>query len=145
MENVCKDQVEEIAEFELSGEPVEGAINTSNGCAEKVDVPAADHQLPNSSDIIHCNHGTRKVLGLGTRRFTAAHNQCKRCLLPGAVVLVCNLWPVSVAVRILDDWDALKGTRHIVGSPYTSFRQICSRDTVHYICSCFRRGPARIL
>ena len=117
MENVCKDQVEEIVEFELSGKPVEGAINASKGCEEKVNIPAADHQLPSGGEIIHCKHGTRKVLGLGTRRSNAAHNQCKRCMLPGAVVLFCNLWAVSVAVRILDGRDALRCTRHIVGSP----------------------------
>ena len=141
MENVCKDQVEEIVKFELSGEPVEGAM----GCAEKVDTPAADHQLPSGGEIIHCKHGARKVIGLGTRRFNAAHNRCKRCMLPEAVVFVCNLWPVSVAVWVLDDRDALRSTRHIVGSPYTSFRETTSRDTVHNICPGFRRCPARIL
>ena len=45
MENICKDQVEEIVEFEQSGEPVESTINTSKGCAEKIDIPAADHQF----------------------------------------------------------------------------------------------------
>ena len=66
-------------------------------------------------------------------------------MLPGTVVLVCNLWPVSAAVRVFDDRDALKGTRNIVGSPYTSFREKTSRDTVHNICSGFRRDPARVL
>ena len=82
IENVCKDQVEEIVEFELSGGPVEGAINASKGCAEKVVIPDADHQLPSGGEIILYKHGTRKVLGLGTRRFNAAHNQRKRCTLP---------------------------------------------------------------
>ena len=58
----------------------------------------------------------------------------------GTVVLVYNLWRVSVAVWILDDRDALRGNRHIVGSPYTSFRRKPTRYTVHNICSVFRRG-----
>ena len=61
MENICKDQVEKIVEFELSGELVEGAIKTSKGCAEKVDIPAADHQLPCGGELIHCKHGARNV------------------------------------------------------------------------------------
>ena len=75
MENVCKDQVEEIVELELSGELAEGAINASNGCAEKIDIPAADHQLPCGGELIHCKHGAGKMLGQDTRRFSAAHNQ----------------------------------------------------------------------
>ena len=67
MENVCKDQVEEIVEFQLSGEPVEGAINTSKGCAEKINIPAADHQFPCGGELIHCKHGPRKMLGLGKK------------------------------------------------------------------------------
>ena len=66
MENICKDQVEEIVEFELSGELVEGTINTSKGCAEKIEIPAAAHQFPDGGEIIHCKHGAGKVLGLGT-------------------------------------------------------------------------------
>ena len=37
MENICKDQVREIVEFELSGEPVEGTINNSKGSTEKIE------------------------------------------------------------------------------------------------------------
>ena len=83
MENICKDQVEEILEFELSGEPVEGAINTSKGCAEKINIPDADHELPCGGELIHCKHGARKMLGLGTRRSNATHNKCK------LVVCIC--------------------------------------------------------
>ena len=64
MENVCKDWVEEFVDFELSGEPVEGAINTSKGCAEKINVPAADYQFPCGGELIHSKHGARKCLGL---------------------------------------------------------------------------------
>ena len=46
MENICKNQVGEIVEFELSGDPAEGTINTSKGCAEKIEIPAAHHQFP---------------------------------------------------------------------------------------------------
>ena len=63
MQNVCKDQ------------PVEGAINTSKGCAEKINIPAADHQLPCGGELIYCKHGARIMLGLGTRRFNATLNQ----------------------------------------------------------------------
>ena len=64
MEGICKDQVEEIAELELPDESVEVTINTSKGCAEKIDIPAADHQFPNGDEIIHCKQGTGKVLGV---------------------------------------------------------------------------------
>ena len=50
MENACKDQVKEIVEFELFRELVEGTINTSKGCAEKIDIPAADHQFPSGGE-----------------------------------------------------------------------------------------------
>ena len=73
MEGSCKDQVEEM----LPDEPAEGTINTSKGCAEKIDIPAADHQFPSGGEIIHCKHGAGRVLGLGTRRFNAARNQSK--------------------------------------------------------------------
>ena len=75
VENACKDKVKEIVEFELFRELVEGTINISKGCAEKIDIPASDHQFPSGGEIIHCKHGAGKVLGLGTRRFNASHNE----------------------------------------------------------------------
>ena len=41
MNDVCKDLVEEVIEFDQPGEPVEGAINAYEGRTEKVDAPAA--------------------------------------------------------------------------------------------------------
>ena len=61
---------------------------------------------------------------------TKTSNSC------GTVVLNENLWSVPSVVRILDDRDALRGSRNIV---------ISSRDTVHDIRSRFRRDAARVL
>ena len=41
MNDVCKDLVEEVIEFEQPGEPVESAINTCEGRTEEVNAPAA--------------------------------------------------------------------------------------------------------
>ena len=64
MNDVCKDSVEEVIEFDQSGEPVEGAINASKGRTEKVNVPAAEYQLPCSGESIHRKYDARKGLSL---------------------------------------------------------------------------------
>ena len=79
-------------------------------------------------------HGQQTSSKIGT---TKTSNSC------GTVVLNENLWSVPVAVGILDDRDALRGSRNIVGSPYVGFGRIASRDTVYNICSRFRRDAAR--
>ena len=65
-------------------------------------------------------------------------NSCSSC---GTVILGKNLWPVFVAVWVFDDRDTLRGTRHIIGSPHTTFREKTTRDTVHNVCSVFCWAP----
>ena len=65
-----------------------------------------------------------------------APNNCSSC---GTVTLGKNLWPVSVA-WVFDDRDTLRCTRHIVGSPHTSFRRKPTRHTAHNVCSVFCWG-----
>ena len=65
MERTCKDQVEQNAEFELPVESVEVTINPSRGCAEKIDVPAAEHQFKNGGEIIQSKHDVGNLFGLG--------------------------------------------------------------------------------
>ena len=134
MEKCLQNQFEEIVEFELSGEPPRVVRRRSM-------FPLRDHQFPSGGEIIHCKDGASNVLRLATRHFNAALDQCKRCMLPGTVLLVCNLWPVSLAVRVLDDWDALRDTRNIVGCPFSSFREKTSGDTVYKHLLRFSSGP----
>ena len=61
MEHICTDQIEESVKFELVDERVKVTVNTSKSRAEKIVVPASDHQFPNSGEIIHRNHGDRET------------------------------------------------------------------------------------
>ena len=64
MENICKDQVREMAELELPNEIVEVTVDSPTGCAEKIDIHAADHHFPSPGKIIHRTVQTRTFLVL---------------------------------------------------------------------------------
>ena len=57
---------------------------------------------------------------------SSAIRQTNNFSLRGTVVLGENLWSVSLVVGLLDDWDALRGSRNIVRSPRVSFRRVSS-------------------
>ena len=69
MNDVCKDLVEEVIEFEDPGELVESAINACKGRTEEVNAPAAYHQFPCNAEPIHNKYGARRGL-LGTKHLS---------------------------------------------------------------------------
>ena len=83
----------------------------------------------------HSNHLREEPEQIGTTN---------NCSSRGTVVLDEDLWYVPLAAGILDDRDALRGSRSILKSPYMGRRRVSSRNTVHYVCTRLRRDPARV-